>query len=187
MSIRIDVRADFSQVTRRLSELQRDLADKVIARTLNRVGDAVKTTAVREIARTYNLKQATVRQRISVRRAFRGGDLSVVISVQSRFGKRALNLISFGARQLARGGVSVQIRRDKPRFAGGGKWFIIANPRGGTFVARRDGPARGDIEPVRTVDVGQMFMSRDLNESMRRTIADRFAREFEQQFRFATR
>ena len=184
---RIDVRTDFAGTQRQLERLRRDVRDQVIARTLNRVGDAVRTTATRQITGTYNLTAAKTRDRLFVQRAFANARLSVTVGVQSRFGKRATNVITFGAKELKRGGVSVKIRRDSPPIRGAG-WFILTNKRtGGTFVAKRTGSGRADIDPVRTIDVGQMFNSREVNAALLRTVRDRFPREFAQQLRFATR
>lgn len=186
MTVVINVKADFRQAIDRLRSIEGRLRDQVIARTLNRLADGTKTEAVRGISRTYNLTATKVRERIKIKKAFAAKTLSVEISVPSRFGKRALNLISFGARELKRGGVSVKIRRDRAGLKSG-QWFILTNTKtGGTFVAKRTGAARGDIDPVRTVDVGQMFNSRDINEAMLARIRRDFGKEFERQFKFAT-
>ncbi len=183
--LRIDIRADFGKVQRSLDQLRSDMRSTVIARTLNRLGDSTKTQATREISAAYNLTSGKVRQRIQVRRAFANRSLSVSIEVPSRNGARATNLITFGAKSLKAGGVSVKIRRDRPPLRGK-QWFILTNKRtGGTFVAKRVGTKRADIEPVRTVDVGQMFNSKAVNATLLRTIRERFPREFEAQTRFA--
>jgi|GEM_PF-5669444 len=184
--MRVQVQSQFAPLYRRLDQLSERLRGQVVTRALNRTGEAARTVAVREISRTYNITAAKTRERISVSKAFAAGRLAVTVEVRSRFGKRATNLITFGARQLARGGVSVKIRRDKPPLRGRA-WFIVTNRKtGGTFVARRTGTAKGDIEPVRTVDVGQMFNSRATRQAILARIRAVFPAEFARQFRLAT-
>ena len=79
--VSINVRAEFGGVLKALDEFPKDLREKVIARTLNRIGDSTKTEATREISREFNIKASKVRERIVVRRAFAGTRLSVEIAV----------------------------------------------------------------------------------------------------------
>jgi hypothetical protein len=186
MAIALDIRAEFRDVLQELRTIERNLGRTVIARTLNRLGDQVKTKATREISGSYNITARKVRERIQVRKAFREA-LSVTVEVQSKFGRRATNLITFGARQLKRGGVSVKIRKDRPPLKGA-KWFVITNrTTQGTFVARRTGKGRKDIESVMTIDVGQMFNAKRVNEELLKLVRQRFPDEFARQFRFATK
>lgn len=181
--MKLNIRAEFGDVTRRLETLRDDIGRKAMATTLNRIGDQTKTQAVREIRQTYNITAAKVRERIKVRRAFAAGRLAVEISVEAKYGRRATNLITFGAKQLKRGGVSVRIRRDKPPTRGR-NWFILTNRKtGGTFVAKR---SLGGIEPVSTIDVGQMFNANSIRQALLRNVRDKFPAEFERQVRFYT-
>lgn len=185
--IRVEVKSEFAGALSSLDNLQRNLRDTVIARTLNRIADQTKTQAVREIAGEFNLPANKVRDRIKVSRAFAAKELTVTITVPSRFGKRALNVVSFGARKLARGGVSVKIKRAGRRQTGD-QWFMLTNKRtGGTFVARRIGKAKGAIEPVRTVDVGQMFNAQRTQSALLSNIRAKFPRELDRQLSYAIR
>lgn len=183
--VSINIKAEFGPVLKALDGLQSDLKNQVLARTLNRIADSTRTEASREISRVYNIKTNAVKERIQVRRAFAKTNLSVEISVRSKFGRRATNLITFGAKQLKAGGVSVKIRRDKPPKRGN-KWFIITNRKTqGTFVARRVGPARKDIASVSTIDVGPMFNSKAVNAKLLSNIRAKFPAEFEHNLRRA--
>lgn len=183
--VSLNVKHDFSDVFKKLHGLQQDVKDKVTARTLNRIGDSVKTQAVREISTEFNITASKVRERIHVRKAFAKTNLSIEIGVQSKFGRRATNLITFGAKPKARGGVNVKIKRGG-RSAAGRKWFIITNSKtGGTFVAKRVGKARADIESVTTIDVGQMFNVKKINAKLLSTVRQKFPEEFNRQLEFA--
>lgn len=182
--MKINVRADFKDTFRKLDELSEGIRNKATAAALNRIGDQTKTQAVREISRTYNITATKVRERIKVRKAFAAGRLAVEIAVEGRFGRRATNLITFGARQLKRGGVSVKIRRDKSPNRGK-NWFVLENRKtGGKFVAKRVKPGRGGIQPVLTIDVGQMFNARAINDRLIALARERFPRELESRVAF---
>ena len=184
MAFTISVRPDFTAAQRLLLQTDRNVRTAA-ARALNRIGDKVKTRAVRSISASYNITQARVRERIHVRKAWAAGDLAVEVSVRSKWGRRATNLITFGAKPIGkRGGVRVKIRRDRPAVEAP-KWFIITNRKTrGTFVARRTGPGRKDIKSVTSIDVGQMFNARKVNEQLRAVVQREFAPEFERHLRY---
>ncbi len=206
--LRINVKADFGPALRQLDALAAAARGPVLARTLNRIADQTKTAAVRAIAREFTLTASKVRERIKVRKAFARTGLAVEVAVPSRYGKRALNVISFGAKPLyaaagragqagklalkatgsrRQAGVQVKIKRQGPAQRGRG-WFILTNKKtGGRFVAKRVGAGRADIEPVRTVDVGQMFNTRALQAKLLADIRAKFPRELERQLAFELR
>ena len=180
----VSVKADFTPAQRLLLQTDRQVRTAA-ARALNRVAEQTKTQASRAISAAYNIAVSKVKERIKIRKAFAAGDLAVEIAVESKFGRRATNLITFGAKQDRRGGVRVKIRRDRPALKGS-RWFIITNRRtGGTFVAQRTGKARGDIKSVTTIDVGQMFNARRVNDQLRALIRSKFPAEFQRQLQFA--
>jgi hypothetical protein len=183
------VKAEFGDINRRLAQLERGLRDQVLARALNRTGDAVRTQAKKSISTTYNITSTKTNERLRVDKTHRQGNLVVVVRVVSKHGRRATNLITFGAKPIAkRGGVQVKIRRDRPPMRGG-KWFIITNNRtGGRFVARRTGPHRTkDIKSVTTVDVPSMFNSRAVNAAMVGRARAVFRAEFDRQLALVSR
>lgn len=185
--VSINIKAEFGSVFKALDGLERDVKNTVIARTLNRIGDSVKTQAVREISTEFNIKSSKVRERILVRRAFAKGALAVEVAVQSRNGKRAINVINFGAKQSKRRGVTVKIKR------GGGrrplKDAFIGN-EGRTVFSRLD-PKTGKVSgrlpifPVQTIDVPQMFNAKRINAKLLATVRQKFPEEFNRQLAFA--
>lgn len=182
--MQFSVKVDLKPAERLMAAADRNVRTAT-ARALNRAADSAKTQAVRSIAGGYNITQMKVRERIKVRHAFASGNLVAEVAVQSKFGRRATNLITFGATQISgRRGVRVRIRRDRPPIVAP-RWFILTNRKtGGTFVARRSGSHRTkDIKSVVTIDVGQMFNSRDINAKLRADINAKFRPEFERQLR----
>jgi len=186
LMVSINVRAEFGSVLKALDGLPKDLREKVIARTLNRIGDSTKTEATREISREFNIKASKVRERIVVRRAFAGTRLSVEIAVPSKSGKRAINVINFGARQSRRG-VTVKVKRGgsrkplKAAFIGnsGRTVFSRINPKTGVKSGRLP------IFPVQAIDVPQMFNARRITAKLLANVRTKFPVEFERQLRFA--
>lgn len=209
--IGIKVHAEFKDAFRQLDALSQQLRERVIARALNRAGEAAKTQAKKSISSTYNITSTKVGERIRVSKTFAGGNLTVVVRVVSKFhSKRATNLITFGAEQnvnrraIARmykkgtakwgdvrramyAGVKVKIRRDR-RPVKNPKWFLLTNSKtGGRFVAVRTGKGRGDIESVVTGDVGQMFNSRPVNAAILARARQAFLKEFSHQLTLVQR
>jgi hypothetical protein len=185
MAFGFQVQVDITPAQRTLLLLNRQ-ARQAASQTINRLADQTKTEAVRMIALpqgTYNLAAKKVRERIKVRKAYAEGNLSAEIRVESKFGRRSTNLITFNAKPVPkRGGVRVKITRDKQVI--NPKWFIVTNRKtGGTFVARRTGTARKNIKSVTTIDVGQMFNSKAINLKLRDNINKRFPPEFDRQLR----
>jgi len=187
MAVVIDVRADFSAVIADLNRLEGTLSRSILASTLNRVAAGVRTEAANDIFKNYNLKRAKILERIRIRNAFANSKLSTEVYVQSNNRRRATNVISFGATQLKRGGVSVKIRRDAAKLRIK-PWFILTSKRtGGTFVARRKGEGRGELGSVVTIDIPQMFTTRELTRKMLARINRTFPAEIERRVRLATR
>jgi len=187
MAVRIDVRADFSGVLRDLDRLGDAVARPAVAAALNRTAEGVRTTATNHIFKAFNIRRGKVLERFRIRRAFAGGRLAAEVSVPTRFGRSFLNAISFGAKELKRGGVSVKIRRDSSARKGD-SWFVITNRRtGGRFVARRVGQGRLAIRAVDTGDVPAMFLATDLQRKILARIARDFPKEVERRVRLALR
>lgn len=195
--IRIDV--DFEKPLRMLVNLEDSLRDKVIARTLNRIGDQTKIQARREISREFNLTASQVNDYLSVRRAsVRNGRLEVSIVAEARRG-RSLNVIRFversvsmaQARKRRKDGTLSQVRV-KIKRAGGAKilgtpsWAagkpFIATANGGTFVAARLGKGRYPIQAVQTIDVPSMFNAKRIKQTLIDRINETFPIELQRQF-----
>lgn len=179
--MKIDIRTNFPQVIASLARLQDDVASKVLARALNRVVEQARTQMSREIRAEFNLPAAYVRDRLRIKRAFaKGGQFSLSAELVGGDGKRrSANVISFARGQGARG-VKVAIRKGSAKEIVGA---FIGNK--GRTVFRRTTSKRLPIEPVRTIDVAQMFNTRRINAKVVATIEQRFPAVFERELRFA--
>lgn len=197
--LRIDVRADFEPLIKKLEGLKRDLQSKVIVRALNTIGDSTRVQARKEISREFNLSSSDVGKLIRVERArIRGNHLEVAVVAESRRG-RSLNVIRFVEKKVTLAAAKRR-RKDKtldrlrvkikrlggnkilgtPNWAASKPFIVTAN--GGTFVAARTDKARTPIRAVQTIDVPSMFNTRRLNALLLREIKARFPAEFDRQF-----
>lgn len=200
--IRIDIRADFAPLIKKLETLKRELQDKVIVRSLNAVASKTKTEARKEITREFNMPSAEVGNMLRVTRAtIKGRNLEVAVVAESRRG-RSLNVIRFvekkvtlaeGRRRKKSGTINrlrVKIKKTgglkalgRPKWAASEPFIMTAN--GGTFVAaRRSTPGKrgGLIGGVQTIDVPSMFNTKRLNALLIRKIQAEFPAEFDRQF-----
>ena len=184
--MQLSIKTNFPEVQQKLKRLQSDVADKALARAVNRTMDQARTAMQREITKTYNLRAGYVRQRLAVSRAvFKGPRMSLTASLMGT-GKRSANLVAFLARRAPnngrRGGPQTTFRITK----GGAPTSITGAFVGnkGLTVFRRTGSKRLPIEAVRTIDVPQMFNQTDINAAVVRVIQERFPQVLEQQVRF---
>lgn len=177
----INIRTNFPDVARQLGRLQDDMAGQVLARSINRTMDIAKTAMSKEIRSEFNVSAAYVRDRLRIKRAFsKAGQFTVSADLIGGDGKRrSANVIAFGARKAAEG-VSVLIRKGQRKTI---KGSFIGNK--GRTVFRRVGKARLPIEPVRTIDVGQMFNTRRINAAVVAAMDMRFPVIFQRELRFA--
>lgn len=180
--MQLSISTNFADVQRKLDALRSDLRDTVLVRTVNRTIDGAKVDMGRSIRQEFNVTATYVRERLRVRKAsFKVGRFNVEAELIGGDGKRrSANVIAFGARQVKQG-VSVKIKR-----AGGRsviKSAFIGNK--GRTVFRRVGDARLPIEPVRTIDVPQMFTTRRVNAAVIRAIEKRLPAIFDREARFA--
>lgn len=180
--MQLSIKANFPQVQAKLRTLQSDLADTVAARTVNKTLDQARTAMAREITSEFNVTSTYVKQRLSITRASaRGGLVRLTAELRGGDGKRrSANVIAFAARQTARG-VSVKIKR-----AGGRKVIdhaFIGNA--GRTVFKRRGDKRLPIDPVRTIDVPQMFNSKRVSAAVLRIIEQKMPGIFEHELQFA--
>lgn len=179
--MKINIRTNFPDVAARLGQLQAGVADQVLARSLNRTMDIAKTAMSKEIRSEFNLSASYVRDRLRVRRAFaKAGQFSLSAELIGGDGKRrSANVIGFGARKAATG-VSVQIKKGQRKTIAGA---FIGNK--GRTVFRRTGKTRLPIEPVRTIDVAQMFNTRRINAAVVAAMNARFPAIFQRELAFA--
>ncbi len=192
--MKIDIRTTFPQVAQALRQLEDDLASKVLARTLNVVVAQASTQMGREIRSQYNLPADYVRQRLRVRRAYaKGGQFSLSAELIGGDGKRrSANVIRF-VKGKGTKGVKVAISRGRAKQIVGA---FIGN-KGRTVFERISGSVMDSrsrykgqlykeaIRPVRTIDVGQMFNARRINDQVLAAINERFPVVFARELRFA--
>lgn len=182
--MRLSIETNFPEVLRSLDRLRSDIADTVRVRAVNRTMEQARTAMSREIRQDYALSASYVRERLFITRAvFRGGRFAAEATLTgsgSGRGKRAANVIAFGARQV-KAGVSVLIRKGQGRKVIRGAF--IANK--GRTVFRRTGAKRLPIAPVQTIDIPQMFNSKRVNQAVIRVIEERFPEVFAREARWA--
>lgn len=179
--MKLEIKTNFPSVAKRLAELEADLGNRVMARTLNRTVDIAKTDMSREIRSEFALPAAYVRERLTVRRASaKRGGLRLEAELRGgRKGRRSANVIAFKATQV-RKGVAVTIKRGQRKTIGGA---FIGNA--GRTVFRREGRARLPIKPVQTIEVAQMFNTRRVNAAVVRAINTKLPQVFARELRFA--
>lgn len=180
--MQLSISTNFAEVQRRLDALQSDMRNTVLVRTVNKTMDVAKTDMSKSIRQEFNVSASYVRERLRVRKAsFKAGRFSVEAELIGGNGKRrSANVIAFAAKQ-GKQGVSVKIKK-----AGGRKVIkgaFIGNK--GRTVFKRVGDARLPIEPVRTIDVPQMFTTKRVNSAVIRAIQSKLPAIFEREARFA--
>lgn len=178
----LTISTNFADVQRKLDALQADMRNTVLVRTVNKTIDGAKVDMGRSIRQEFNVTATYVRERLRVRKAsFKAGRFNVeaeLIGGNSK--RRSANVIAFAARQV-KAGVSVKIKRAGSRKVI--KGAFIGNK--GRTVFRRVGDTRLPIEPVRTIDVPQMFTTRRINSAVIRAIEKKLPAIFEREARFA--
>lgn len=182
-AISLSIKHNWPEVQRELTRLQKDIADKAVARALNATIKQGETAMARQISLTYRISQSVVKQRLSVTRARRNGgrlELQVTLEATRKGRGRSMNMIAFvttAARRLKTGKrnqTKLQVRRDGGRKQVTGAF--IGNQERTLFI--RTGKARLPIEPVNTIDVVQMFNTRKISAAVQTVLLDRFAINF---------
>jgi hypothetical protein len=181
--IQINVKADISKVSRAVGLFGKDM-QRATASALNKAVAQGKTRMAKEIRGEYNLTATRIKERLKVRRAYASGRISLSAEL-SGTGKRAMNVIAFVKGQpRPRQPVYVQIRRGVAKKRLNDMTFVGNK---GRTVFRRTGPKRLPIEPVRTIDVPQMFNQRRINKIVRDVMQQDFARILTSEARYYAR
>jgi hypothetical protein len=183
--MRITISTDFPQVAKRLDQLHADVSSKALARSVNRTMEQARTSMTREITKEFNIKRAKVVETLRIKRAFfKASRFTMEPTLESRTrqgGRRAINVINFGAKMDPKGkGVSVRIRRGQPRKTI--KGAFIGNQ--GRTVFRRVGDARLPINAVQTIYVPQMFNTGRIKDVVVKLMREKFPVIFEREARF---
>jgi hypothetical protein len=192
--VHIEIKTDFKEAYALLKVLPATLRDKVMAGSLNRTIEQGRTQAVRSITSEYNMKASYARARLSISYARRAsGAFSMTARLSGGNGrKRAANVISFDARQVA-GGVSVKIKKSAGRKIIKGAFIAnkgrtVFERASGTTMASRgkySGTKHGEaIKAVQTVGIPQMFTSRKVNKAIEQSLLSNFPKVFRQQLSF---
>lgn len=122
MAVEISLAADVDRMAARLADFNQKLQDRIVSRALKRTASMAKTTAVREISRTYKIKQRTIRSALSLRYEGKGTSLSAELKMTGRpIGLYAFNAKAYGPRagwprsSQPEGGVQVTIKGKRVR------------------------------------------------------------------------
>jgi hypothetical protein len=189
--MKLNIRPDFARAQRYLALVPVALREKAAARAMNRAIETGRTRMTRAIGAEFRVPAATVRERLSLRRASAArGRLSLEATLAAK-GKRSFNVLRFlersvtlaAAKRRRKAGtlnrLFVQIKRGagrKPLPEGS----FVQTARGGTAVFRRvGGKGSRRIEPINTIAVPQMFNTRRVKQIVVRAIREVFARRFQ--------
>lgn len=171
----------FDDVSRLLDRMRDDLQDRAASAALNKVGAKAQTEMVRAITDEYNIERSEVAPRMSLSKASRTNLMVQLDPFASKRKGRALNLIHFlekkvtlaEARRRARNGklsVTTSQGRQLPILYFKIKRTGPSKPIPGTFIGNRGrtvfmrvGKSRLPIEAKATIDVPQMFNSKNIS------------------------
>lgn len=187
-AISLSIKHDWPDLQRKIDLQRKDIADKAMARALNKTIDQGRAEMARRIAAEYRIKISDVRQRLAITRARKQGKaLELTVSLEAtRAGKgRSMNLIAFhtGGGRVLKSGKRQQLRF-KIRRDGGNKQItgaFIGNKGRTIFI--RDGKNRLPIKAVNTIDVVQMFNAKRINLAVREALLASLESNFDRELR----
>lgn len=124
----------------KLSELEKRVYPKALARALNRVGDTVKSRSAKAISAATGLKQGSVRRRIVYRKRATIADPTVILEISGK----PLNLVEFvsGSKSTPRsprGGVTANAWGNRRKYPG---VFLARMPNGQVIAVQRSAAGR---------------------------------------------
>ncbi len=185
----LNVRADVKGTIDYLNRVQKGIGDKVLVESLNRTIGGPNSGANKQmidgIANTYNIKKSDIREKLSIRKASRKGQVFSAELRGNPYGRsrRALNVIRFlkgsiaaaqrrKVRKVGRGegtkrDLQFQIAKGAVKTIDGA---FILNVPGNPVVRRIDGRLVG----VQTIGVPQMFQARKVQDPVIRWIEANF-------------
>ena len=187
-AISLSIKHDWPDLQRKIDRQRKDIADKAMARALNKTIDQGRAEMARRIAAEYRIKISDVRQRLAITRARKQGKaLELTVSLEAtRAGKgRSMNLIAFhtGGGRVLKSGKRQQLRF-KIRRDGGNKQItgaFIGNKGRTIFI--REGEDRLPIKAVSTIDVIQMFNVKRINLAVREALLASLESNFDRELR----
>jgi len=181
--ITIDIKNNFPSVMKAMETMREDVARQATARALNTTVAQAKTSMSREIRQEFMITAGKVNESLRVNKAsaFKG-ELRLQASLESPAKRgRSLNVAAFGARQTKKG-VTIKIKRNGPRILIPGAFMINQ----GRTVMIRTGKRRLPIKAIQTIDVGQMFNTKRINQKVQAFMLDKFPELFTREAKFYT-
>jgi len=169
--MRIDVKLD--GIDELMKVLNEKAYNKALKRTIRRMGQRFRTTATKEVRKTYNIKASKIKQYM---RAKMDGD-----TFKMYIKSPTVSLMNFGARQTKKG-VSVKVRKDRGRKVIKGA-FIAVGKNNNLQVFKRVGKERLPIESKKTLSIPQMFNENVLNKA-KSAVEESYENEFKRNFDF---
>ncbi|WP_456390631.1 phage tail protein [Hydrogenimonas sp.] len=173
--MRIDVKID--GIDEALAALNPKEYKKALSKTVRRMGQRLKTTATKEVRKTYSIKANKLKDKIKTRTMTDGNDVAWRFKISGN----QSSLINFGARKTKKG-VSVKVRKDRGRRVIRGA-FIATGKNGNVHVFQRIGKDRLPIESKKTLSIPQMF-NKEILDKAKREVEANYEKEFKHNFDF---
>ena len=194
--MKFDIKTNFPDVQRLLTDMHKDVATKALASSLNKTVAQAKTAMSREIRAEFNMSASKVGAALKVNNAqASGGTVRLQASLEApRQRGRSLNLINFLersttmalAKKRSKAGtvnqLHVQIKKTGGKKALGSAF--IGNKGRTVFV--RTGKARLPIKALQTIDVAGMFNTKRVNAKVLIMIEAKFPELFANEAKFFT-
>ena len=191
--MQIRIQTNFPDVQRQLEALRKDIAEKALRSAVNKTISQAQTQMIRGITSEFNIRTSKVREKLYVRRAYaaagRYGIAAVLGSTTPTRGKgKAINVIEFlkGQAGRPRKGKRPELRF-KIKKQGAAKTItgsFVGNK--GRTVFARVGLGRLQIKPVSTVGVGEMFVTKRINDKVIAFIHSKFVELFDHDVAYFT-
>lgn len=210
LMVAIVIKHNFPEVERGLEQLHRDVRDQALVRAINRTIAPALPEMAREISREFNIGVNQVKERLVIKKAgFSHGRLRIEAFLESPSRRgRSTNLIHFveksvtlsaaakrrkggegGSYTLGHGVVVSKALELRFKIKRGGPWKVIPGAfiaNDGRTVFQREGKKRLPIKALQTIDVGQMFNAKRINDRVRKGMFDRFPGIFQHEAKFYT-
>jgi len=170
MTLKLDIRSDIKQHTRKLTKIQRRILPKVQQQAINRTVQKVRTETIREISKITGLKQKDIRAKMSKKLATKLNLVGAIIAKAF-----APNLARFNARLIkGAAGITAKAWRVKRVYKG----TFFGNKKRTVF--KRTGESRLPIAPVHGPSLPRTFISKQVQKVMKRTARVTFSKNFKQ-------
>lgn len=201
----INLRTTVPEARKQLKMLKKDVGDKAMRSTVNKVAAISKTAMSKEIRKTYKLRANQVRPKLNVNKAKKSSSSNTIVArLNPTDIKRSVNIIRF----LTRASLSTNRKRRKDgrlkelRFkikkSGGIKQLpgaFVANKGRTVFIRDERSTARSrrkyagtkhgqSIRAVQTIGIPQMFNTKTVNKEVIRNAQARLPKIFANEVRF---